>query len=297
MADKEAQLITDPLRTGRRLAALGFGINGMLAGIKLAAGVFGHSYALIADAIESTLDLGASAMVWLGLKYASRSPDATHPYGHGKAEPLTTMLIALALIISAGLLAVASVRQIFSPALSPKPFTLFVLFGVILTKEILFRIVHRVGAKIGSRAVQADAWHHRSDAITSIAAFIGISIAVIGGPGWAAADGWAALAACLVIFWNGGRLLLPAMEEMLDAAPPAALLERIRNIARGVPGVNGLDLCRIRKMGLEYYVDLHVLVQSEITVQAGHTIAHAVKDAIRTEIPAVRDVLVHVEPD
>jgi len=297
MSNVEAQPVLEALRTGRRLAAIGLLVNAGLAVVKLLAGILGNSYALIADAIESSLDLVTSALVWLGLKYAARSADASHPYGHGKAEPVTTLFISLVLIGSAGVLAWASIGQVMEPTSQPHPFTLWVLLGVILTKEILFRIVHRAGKHLGSGAIRADAWHHRSDAITSIAAFIGIGIAVIGGPGWAAADGWAALFACAIIVFNGSRLMIPALAEILDTAPPAALIEAIRHTAAAVPGVDGTDLCRMRKMGLEYYVDLHVLVDGNLPVREGHRIAHRVKDAIRADHPAVRDVLVHVEPD
>jgi cation diffusion facilitator family transporter len=171
-----------------------------------------------------------------------------------------------------------------------------VLVVIVAVKEFLFRRVLAVGEEFGSSAVKTDAWHHRSDAITSTAAFIGISIALIGGPGWEPADDWAALLACGVIGYNGWRVLIPAVREIMDSAPPHELEQAIRALASDVPGVLALDKCRIRKMGLQLYIDLHVEVEATITVSAGHAIAHAVKDTIREARPEVADVLVHIEP-
>ncbi len=284
------------LETGAQLALLGIVSNALLAIIKLAAGVLGNCYALIADGIESTLDIFGSLIIWGGLKLAARPPDETHPYGHGKAEALASIAVALSVIAAAIGLAVQSVREILTPHHSPAPFTLVVLVVVVVVKETLFRKVIHSGDEIGSSAVKADAWHHRSDAITSIAAFIGISIALIGGPGWEPADDWAALFACGLIGFNGYRLLIPGVQEALDAAPPPHLQQSVRTAAAAVPGVLELDQCRIRKMGLDFYVDLHVGVDAEMSVREGHRIAHEVKDAIRGRIPEVVDVLVHIEP-
>lgn len=284
------------LQFGARLALVGLVMNFVLAVAKIAAGLLGHSYVLIADGIESTLDIFGSLIIWFGLKVAAAPPDANHPYGHGKAEPVAAIVVALVVMGAAITLAAESVREIITPHHAPAPFTLLVLVGVIFTKEILFRAVTRAGNDIDSSAIRTDAWHHRSDAITSAAAFIGISIALIGGPGWEPADDWAALFACALIGFNGWRLLRPALEEAMDTAPPRAVEESVRAIAAAVPGVFALDQCRVRKMGVELYVDIHIEVDASLTVYAGHEIAHAVKDAIRNSNPAVADVLVHVEP-
>ncbi len=284
------------LESAARLALLGTVVNSALAVVKVAAGVFGHSYVLIADGIESTLDIFGSLIIWGGLKLASRPPDDSHPYGHGKAEALAAIVVALTVVLAAIGLAAQSVREILTPHHAPAPFTLAVLVVVVIVKETLFRRVIQTGDKIGSSAMKTDAWHHRSDAITSVAAFVGIGIALLGGPGWESADDWAALLACGLIGVNGYQLLIPALQEALDAAPPEEIAARIRATASAVPGVAELDQCRIRKMGLDYYVDLHVGVNADLSVREGHRIAHAVKDAIRTEHPAVADVLVHIEP-
>jgi cation diffusion facilitator family transporter len=286
-----------PSMKGRKSALIGVGVNLILAICKLVAGIIGHSYALVADAIESTADVFSSLIVWCGLRIASTPRDASHPYGHGKAEPLAGMAVALFLIFAAGFIGVQSLNGLrLAQHVSPSPFTLAVLVGVILTKELLFRYVVTIGEDINSTAVKTDAWHHRSDAITSAAAFVGITVAVIGGPAYAAADDWAALAAATIIAFNGYRLFLPALHEVMDAAPAAAMEMDVRRIAAVVPGVAGLEKCFIRKMGFEYYVDIHVEVDGDLTVWRGHDIAHEVKAAIRGANPRVADVLVHIEP-
>jgi len=284
------------LETGARLALLGVVVNTVLAAIKILSGVLGHCYALIADGIESTLDVLGSFAIYFGLKLAAEPPDAEHPYGHGKAEAIASIVVSLVVLVAAIGLAVQSIREILTPHHAPAPFTLAVLVFVVVVKETLFRKVLAAGEQFGSSAVKTDAWHHRSDAITSVAAFIGISIALIGGPGWEAADDWAALLACGVIAANGWRLLVPAFREAMDTAPSKDLETDILALAAAVPGVAVLEQCRIRKMGLDFFVDLHVGVAGELTVREGHGIAHAVKDAICSGKPEVADVLVHIEP-
>jgi len=281
---------------GSRLALVGVVVNFLLALIKIAAGIFGHCYALIADGIESTLDIFGSLAIWFGLQVAAAPPDEAHPYGHGKAEPLASVAVALAVIAAAIGLAIESVREIVTPHHSPAPFTLAVLVLVIAVKETLFRKVARAAEQLGSSAVKTDAWHHRSDAITSAGAFIGISVALLGGPGWEPADDWAALFTCGIIGFNGWRLLLPAIHEVMDTAPPKEVEDGVRQIASRVPGVRDVEKCRLRKMGTDFYGDIHIGVDADLTVRAGHRIGHDVKDAIRAANPAIADVLVHIEP-
>ena len=281
---------------GARLALVGVAVNFLLAVIKIIAGLLGNCYALIADGIESTLDIFSSLIIWFGLRVAAEPPDDEHPYGHGKAEPLASVAVAFVIIAAALGLAVESVHEIITPHHSPAPFTLGVLVGVIIIKETLFRKVSHTAGTLGSNAVKTEAWHHRSDAITSAGAFIGISVALIGGPGWEPADDWAALFTCGIIGFNGYRLLLPALHEVMDTAPPKQLEENVRAVTACVDGVIEVEKCRIRKMGLDFYVDIHVGVNADLTVRAGHRIAHAVKDAIRAANPAITDVLVHIEP-
>lgn len=278
------------------MALTGVVVNTVLAGVKISAGVVGHSYALIADGIESTLDIFGSLVIWGGLQIAAKPPDTSHPYGHGKAETISAIVVALTLIAAAIGLAIESVREILTPHHAPAPFTLAVLVAVVLAKEVLFRKVIQLGEEISSTAVKADAWHHRSDAITSAAAFVGILIALVGGPGYEPADDWAALLACGLIGWNGVHLLVPALHEIMDIAPPKHLEEQVRTVAAAVPGVIAIDKCRLRKMGLDLFVDIHVEVDGELSVREGHQIAHRVKDALRDANPAIVDVLVHIEP-
>jgi cation diffusion facilitator family transporter len=284
------------MQTGARVALAGMIVNFVLAVVKITAGLLGNSYVLVADGIESALDIAGSVVIWGGLKFAARPPDATHPYGHGKAEPMAAGIVAAGVIIAAIALAIQSVREIFTPHHGPAPFTLIVLIVVIIVKEFLFRSVIRLGKDVASTAVQTDAWHHRSDALTSATAFVGISIALIGGEGWQSADDWAALFACAIIAANGYRLLFPAIHEMLDTAPRGEIVATIKKAAISVPGVLEVEKCLVRKMGLSFYVDLHVGVDGEISVREGHHLAHQVKDAIKRTDPRIADVLVHVEP-
>ena len=284
------------LRTGTRVALFGMIVNPIFAVAKILGGLFGHAYVLIADGIESALDVGGSFVIWGGLKVASRPPDATHPYGHGKAEPIAAVIVAIGVLAAAVGLAIQSVREIFLPHHGPAPYTLGILIVVIVVKEFLFRYVNRIGRDVESTAVQTDAWHHRSDAVTSAAAFIGISVALIGGERWQSADDWAALFACAVIAANGIRLLRPAIYEIMDTAPRAKFVRSICQVATSVPGVLEVEKCRARKMGLEFYVDLHVGVDGKMSVHEGHEIAHRVKSAIQQSDSRVADVLVHIEP-
>lgn len=281
---------------GMRSTLIGIGFNLILAAIKATAGVLGHSYALIADAVESTTDVASSLIVWMGLRYSVKPPDDNHPYGHGKAEPLAAMAVSLALFAAAAGVAIESVREIRLPHHAPAPFTLVVLVLVIVVKEALFRYVLKVGDTTRSTAVKSDAWHHRSDALTSAAAFIGISIALIGGSGYEAADDWAALFAAFIIALNAYLLLRPALDELTDARPDPALEAQVRAVARQIPEVIGTHKCHVRKMGFDYYVDLDVIVDGAMTVTRGHEIAHDVQNAIRAANPLFSKVLIHVEP-
>jgi len=284
------------LQTGARVALLGLTTNVVLAAAKILAGLVGNAYVLIADGIESALDIAGSIVIWGGLKFAARPPDATHPYGHGKAEPVAAIIVSMGVLAAALGLAVQSVREIFLPHHAPAPYTLVVLIVAVVVKEILYRYVIQFGRDVESTAVQTDAWHHRTDAMTSIAAFIGISISLIGGEAWQSADNWAALFACALIGANGYRLLKPALHEIMDTAPRGQIVDSIRNAAALVPGVFEIDKCLVRKMGLNFYVDLHVGVNGDVSVREGHHIAHQVKRAIQATDPRIADVLVHIEP-
>jgi cation diffusion facilitator family transporter len=291
-------LAVPPTRLQRSLRAtfLGLAVNVVFTAAKFVAGLLGHSQALIADAVESLADIFSSIIVWRGLVVAETPADENHPYGHGKAEPIAAAIVSIMLLLAAGFIAIRSLLGIGEPRLAPSPWTLVVLITVIIVKEILFRYVLHESAHAASSALQTDAWHHRADAITSGAAFIGVSLALLGGPGYEHADNWAALAAAFVIAFNGWRLLRPALGELMDTAPDRELIEQIRAHAQKIPGVDAIDKCFVRKMGYQFFVDIHVVVDPQMTVEKSHRIGHEVKDKLRAEIPAVRDVLVHIEP-
>jgi len=279
-----------------RATFIGLVTNVFLSAIKLVAGVAGHSHALVADACESLTDIFSSIIVWRGVVVTAAPADEDHPYGHGKAEPLAAAVVSGILLFVAGWIAIEAVHNIGQPRPAPKIFTLLVLFGVILVKEGLFRFVSREADSVESSAVRADAWHHRSDAISSVAAAIGISTALIGGENFAWADDAAAIAAAGVIAWNGWRLLRPTLGDLMDTAPDREIKKEIQRLAEAIPGVAGVEKCFVRKMGYQLYVDMHIEVDPQMTVLHSHGIAHAVKDKIRAAMPAVSDVLVHIEP-
>jgi cation diffusion facilitator family transporter len=270
--------------------------NALLALTKGLSGIFGNSYALIADAIESTADIFSSILVLFGIHYSTRPPDRNHPYGHGRAEPLITFVVVGFLVASAVVIAFESIENIQQPHALPKPFTLWVLAGIIISKELFFRFVRRKSQETNSSSLKADAWHHRSDAITSLAAFIGISVALIMGPGYESADDWAALLASLVILYNAFLIFRPALGEIMDKQVYGELVTRIRDFSVQVPGVLGTEKCHIRKSGMKFHVDLHVIVNGHMTVLEGHAIAHRLKDHLLMELPVLADVLIHIEP-
>jgi cation diffusion facilitator family transporter len=275
---------------------VGAAVNAVLAAGKITAGILGHSYALIADGIESSLDIFSSIIVWGGLRVAVKPADAKHPFGHGKAESIAALAVALILFAAAILIAIESIREILTPHHAPACFTLVVLLAVVVIKETLYRFAFKTGQRLKSAALKGDAWHHRSDALTSAAAFIGISVALLGGPGYESADDWAALAACAVITWNGQRLFREALDEVMDASVPTGIVNVVKRIAVEVEGVVDVEKCRIRKTGLHLAMDIHVVVNGDLTVRRGHDIAHRVKDRLLEAELGINDVSVHIEP-
>jgi cation diffusion facilitator family transporter len=271
--------------------------NTSLAIIKGLAGFFGNSYALIADAIESTTDIFASFLVLFGIKYSNKPADKNHPYGHGRAEPLITFLVVGFLITSATIIAYESIINIGTPHELPKPWTLIVLGAIIIWKEYSFRVVMKRSIQTNSSSLRADAWHHRSDAITSVAAFLGISIALVLGNGYESADDWAALFASGFILYNSYQIFRPALGEIMDEHLYDDLIEQIRIVSLQVDGIIDTEKCFIRKAGMQYHVDLHAIVDSNSTVKEGHDLAHKLKDTLREEIPELGNVLIHVEPN
>ena len=286
----------DRAQAGAQLVLGSIAVNSFLVVLKFAGGVFGHTYALIADGTESLLDILSSLLVWAGLRVAARPPDANHPFGHGRAEPLAALSVVAFIFVAAGVIAWHAIHLIVTPHQGPRWFTLILLPGVVAIKIWYARRIGRKNTASDSTVLRFEAWHHGFDAIASGAAFVGIAIAVIGGRGWEAADDWAALFACVIVVFNGLAMLRKALEEIMDAAVPANLENQVRAIAAEVPGVLALDKTRVRKSGLSHLVDIQVRVDGDLSVRDGHDIAHAVRDALLRSSLAVTDVSVHVEP-
>lgn len=284
--------------SNQSLQAVFFGliINCILAVVKIITGLIGHSYALIADGIESTLDVFSSLIVYSGIKIGSQPPDRDHPFGHGKAEGLAALIVAGSLLLGACIIAVQSIKAILNPHTRPEPFTLIILIVVIIIKEILFRRLTAIGRTNHSLSVQVDAWHHRSDAITSFAALVGISLSLTGIQSFQSADNWAALLASIIIGFNGVLMLKNAVAEIMDAAPDPTIESVIRLAALSVSGVLGIEKCRVRKSGMQYFVELHVEVNPQMTVEKSHQLGHAVKDKLINSPVPLADVVVHIEP-
>ncbi|MFA6514879.1 MAG: cation diffusion facilitator family transporter [Candidatus Paceibacterota bacterium] len=271
--------------------------NTLLAAIKWTAGFFGNSYALIADAIESTTDIVSSILVLFGIKYSSKPADKNHPYGHGRIEPLVTFLVVGFLITSAIIITIHAIENIQTPHGLPKFYTLFILAGIIAWKEISYRLVIKKSKETKSSSLKADAWHHRSDAITSVAAFIGITIALILGEGFESADDWAAIFAALFILYNCYLIFRPALGEIMDEHTHDDIVGKIREISTTVKGVIATEKCFVRKTGMQFHIDLHITVDSQISVKEGHAISHRLKKVLKEEMAELSNVLIHVEPN
>lgn len=288
--------MTESARRGMRSAQFGILANTALAVVKLIAGLLGNSYALVADAIESTADIFSSLIVWGGLRLSVRDPNEQYPFGYGKAEPIAATVVALMLIAAGVGIAVEAIAEIRTPHHAPAAWTLAVLVLVVGAKTWLSRRVSAVGTAIESTAVQADAWHHLSDALTSAAAFVGIAIALIGGPGWEAADDWAALGAAGIILASGARILRPALADLMDRMPGADVVDAVRRLAAGVPGVLAIEKLAVRRSGMFYRITIHVQADAALSLHDAHVLGGKVKRAIRGAMPNVQDVLVHMEP-
>ncbi len=285
-----------PVPQSQRLAQLGLVINAGLAVIKLVAGLLGNSYALVADAVESSTDMIGSLVVWSGLRIASKDPDELYPFGYGRAEALAAATVAAIMLGAATGIAIEAIAEIRTPHHAPAWWTLLVLAMVIVVKELLAKRVMAVSAVSGSVVVAADAWHHRADAISSGAAFIGITMALIGGPGWEPADDWAALVAAGVILINGGLLLRTALRDLMDRAPEPSVLATVSDAALTTPGVLAIEKLKIRKSGTAFYVDIHVQADPALSLHDAHILSGMVKTAIRQRVPAAMGVLIHMEP-
>lgn len=268
-----------------------------LAVLKIVTGMVGNAYALIADGIESIADVFSSLIVWRGLHVAQMEPDREHPYGHGKAESIGGFVAAAALLVSAGVIAWNAVAGILEPGETPALFTLPVLALIILIKESLYRWLRGRSRLHDSHALAVEAFHHRSDALTSLGVFIGIGIAVFGGPRFAAADDVAALLVSFLIAFNALRLLRPSIDELMDRRVEGERVQKIHAHAATVPGILRLETVHLRKAGNRYLVDLHLEVDGSISVRQGHALAHALRHRLENDA-SLRIIWVssHVEP-
>ena len=284
------------LSQAKRAAILSLITNFLLAIIKGLGGIIGHSDALIADAIESCADIFSSFLVLFGLHYAHKPADDDHPYGHGKAEPLITFAVVGFLLISATIIAVESIRNLNEPQEQPAFFTLYILGAIIIIKELSYRYVYRKGVLTNSSSLKADAWHHRSDAISSMIAFLGITSTFLFGKGFEKADDWAALIAAFFIVYNAYRIFRPALGEIMDEHTHHELIYEIRTASKEVNGVIDIEKCWARKNGMTYVVDLHLEIDGNLSVTEGHGISHDLKDHLMKTFPYITEVLIHIEP-
>jgi cation diffusion facilitator family transporter len=288
--------MTTRIQKGMKVTLVTIAVNMVLAFSKIFTGVIGNSYALIADGVESVTDIFTSIVVFGGFKIGSKPPDKNHPWGHGKAESLAALFVALILCAVAVGIAVQSIKEISNPSLPPAAYTMIVLVGVILSKELLFRFLLKMSKDLGSLALKADAWHSRSDSLTSFAAFVGIGISLVGGEKYVSADDWAALFASGIILFNGIKILRSATDELMDTTLEPEIETRIRDIAKSTEGVINVEKCRGRQSGSGFFLEIHIEVDGNISVYRGHEMAHHVKDALMGSELEIIDAVIHVEP-
>jgi cation diffusion facilitator family transporter len=277
-------------------ALLGLVVNLGLGAVKLVGGVASGSFALISDALNSLGDVVTSLIVVFALRVAQRPPDAEHPYGHSRAEAIAASNVALLIILSALFIGWEAIHRLTLAHEIPPIWTLWIAGANILIKESLYRYKIRVAERTGSQAIMANAWDHRSDALCSLAVLVGLAAVRWGGPDFLWADEAAALVVVAAIIWSGIVLFRQSSSELMDVQASDELVKQIRQTASEVPGVAGVETLWVRKSGLEYFADIHIEVDSQLTVAEGHRIGHRVKDRLLEVFPVLRDVLVHLEP-
>ncbi len=283
-------------REAMRAALLGLVVNLTLGVVKLVAGIFGPSFALISDAVNSLGDTLTSIVTMAALWYAQQPADEEHPYGHTRAETVAGAYVAVLIIASALYVGWEAASRLTQLHALPPVWTLWIAGANVVIKEALYWYKRDVGQRTGSMAIIANAWDHRSDALCSLAVLIGLSVVRVAGPNYLWVDEAAALVVVSVILWTGARLLRRSTSELLDPQADAEIVGRVRSLAAAVPGVRAVEKLWVRKTGIEYLVDVHIQVDATLTVEEGHRIGHAVKDRLVRQIATVRDVLVHLEP-
>ena len=293
--------IAEPARPSRevyvrKVTWIGLLTNICLSGIKFAAGYWGRSQALIADAIHSLTDTTTDLAVIAGSHYWSRPPDESHPYGHRRLETLVTAFIGLMLAaagIGIGWEAISSLHQKHTPP--PGWIAFYAAMASIVAKEILYRWTAAAGKKIKSPALAANAWHHRSDAISSLPVLVAVTGALIF-PSWSFLDHVGAAIVSIFILHAAFKIIWPAVSELIDAGAPEEIQNKIAEIACNTTGVHEVHAVRSRYISSSIQIDMHIVVDGNISVREGHTIADNVENGIISSIPEVLEVVVHVDP-
>jgi cation diffusion facilitator family transporter len=284
------------MQIGQRVAIAGMVASGALAVIKILAGLLGHSTAVVADGFESAGDVIASGFVLLGLTLASKPADENHPYGHGRAETLTGLVIGLVLVAAGTLIsyrALQGIDQIHPP---PAAWVIWPLIVSAVVKGGLATLKFRYGKKLDSAALIADAWNDWTDIVSATTALLAVGLTLVDPQRFHAADHFGAFAVGLIVIFTGLRVSRDTAYQLMDTMPDESRINTIRSVAQSVPGVRGVEKCFARKTGLKYHVDLHLEVDPNITVRESHDIATQVRIHIKESLPWVADVLVHVEP-
>lgn len=280
-----------------RLSAISLVSNISFAAIKVFVGLAGNSFALIADGIESLADVLSSIVVLSGLRVSRKDPDHDHPWGHGKAEAIATLLAGIGLLASAGIIIYSASKGIRSPDEAPAIFTIPVLIGIIFFKHWLYRALAKGGKKHDSLALQAEAWHHLSDSLTSFGVLVGMAIAVFAGPGFEMADEVAALVVTLLIIYNALRLIRPSLDELMDRRIEDFRMHEIEEIAAGIDGIENLETITIRRSGRGFVAEIHMEVPPALTVEKSHYLSHLFKDRLlENKALKLTHVIIHVEP-
>ena len=275
---------------------VGLVCNLLLATAKAAAGIIGHSQAVLADALHSLTDSVTDIAVILGVKFWTAPADEDHPHGHGRVETLVTVFIGFVVGVVAVGMGVEAIRGLkHGPEVVPSGVALVVSLLSIVVKEALYQWTARVGREVGSPALEANAWHHRSDAISSIPAAIAVAVSIID-PEWAIVDRVGAVVVCLLILQASWRILRPAVDQLIDAGAPESERRRIEEVALDVDGVEAAHAVRTRYVGSKLAVDLHVEVDGGLSVGDGHAIAVEVREKLIAEGPNVADAVVQIEP-
>jgi cation diffusion facilitator family transporter len=271
-------------------------VSGLLAAIKITAGLMGHSSAVVADGLESAGDVFASGIVLLGLTLAAKPADWNHPYGHGRIETVTGLFVGFTLVMAGLGISANALRTIGAAAPLPAPFVIWPLIGSAAAKSLLSGVKFHYGRKIRSAALVADAWNDSVDILSALAALAAVSFTIVAPYRFASADHWGAFAVGLIVIFTGIRVTRDTTLQLMDTMPDLESMAKVRNAALTVPGVRGVEKCYARKTGLQYHVDLHLEVDPAITVRQSHEIATHVRIVIKETLPWVADVLVHVEP-